>query len=234
LLIGYNEESLKLRIEKMVWDKQYTSEKKVWGEKPSELAHYAVSYLKHSSRFHGRSDLFVLDLGCGYGRDAVYLVNHLSCHILGLDSSEKALALSQDFISEKQRKHIELLCYDFTRVSDKYDVIFASNLYQIISPEKRIQLAETVKKCLKADGLFFLSTLSIRDPQHSGDGMPVENDPNTFLSERGTQVHLSTRQELETAFDFLNIHALFEREYDEPRSTEAHHHISWLLMGSLK
>ena len=219
----------------MVWDKAYTSEKKVWGEKPSELAHYAVSYLKQSSRFKERSDLFILDLGCGYGRDAVYLANHLPCHVLGLDNSEKAISIAKDFISEKLKKRIELLCYDFTHVTDKYDIIMASNLYQIINKETRNKLIETIKRCLKADGILFMSTLSVRDPQHSAEGgTPVENEQNTFISARGIGIHLATRQELEESFDFLNIHALFEREYDEPRSTENHHHISWLMMGSLK
>jgi cyclopropane fatty-acyl-phospholipid synthase-like methyltransferase len=219
----------------MYWDKTYTSEKKVWGEKPSELAHYAVSYLKQSSRVKGKSDLFILDLGCGYGRDAVYLSNHLPCHILGLDSSEKAISMAREFISEKQKKRIELLCYDFTRVSDKYDIIMASNLYHLLNKETRAKLAETVKRCLKTDGLFFLSTLSVRDPQHSLEGgTPVEDETNTFISPRGIGLHLATRQELEKAFEFLNISALFEREYDETRSTENHHHISWMMMGSLK
>jgi cyclopropane fatty-acyl-phospholipid synthase-like methyltransferase len=219
----------------MVWDKAYTNEKKVWGEKPSELAHFAVSTLKQSSRFQGKSDLFILDLGCGYGRDAVYLANHLPCHILGLDNSEKAIAMAADFISEKLKKRIELLCYDFTHVSDKYDVIMASNLYQIINKETRLKLIETVKRCLKTDGVFFMSTLSIRDPQHSTEGgTPVEEDQNTFISARGIGIHLATREELEKAFNFLNINALFEREYDEPRSTDNHHHISWMLTGSLK
>jgi cyclopropane fatty-acyl-phospholipid synthase-like methyltransferase len=219
----------------MSWDRTYSSEKKIWGEKPSELAHFAVSSLKQNSRINGKSDLFILDLGCGYGRDAVYLTNHLPCHILGLDNSEKAIELAHEFISDKLKKRIELLCYEFTHVSDKYDVILASNLYQIITREKREKLVETVKRCLKTDGLFFLSTLSVRDPQHTREsGIPVENDPNTFLSEKGISIHLSTREELEEAFSFLNISALFEREYDEPRSTEDHHHISWLMMGSLK
>jgi cyclopropane fatty-acyl-phospholipid synthase-like methyltransferase len=218
----------------MVWDKAYTNDKKVWGEKPSELAHFAVNYLKQSSKFHAKSDLFVLDMGCGYGRDAVYMANHLPCHILGLDNSEKAISLAKDFISEKMKKRIELLCYDFTHVSDKYDVIMASNLYQIINKETRASLIETVKRCLKADGLFFMSTLSINDPQHIGDGAPVEDEPNTLISSRGVYIHLSSRKELEEAFDFLNISALFEREYDEPRTSDSHHHISWLMMGSLK
>lgn len=111
----------------------------------------------------------------------------------------------------------------------------ASNLYQILNKETRIKLIDTVKRCLQTNGIFLMSTLSVRDPQHSAEcGTPVENEQNTFISARGIGFHLATREELEKAFDFLNIHSLFESEYDEPRSTENHHHISWMLMGSLK
>jgi hypothetical protein len=130
-------------------------------------------------------------------------------------------------------KRVELLCYDFSRVNDRYDIILASSLYQILKPEERDKLRETVKRCLKQNGLLFLSTLSVQDPQHFGQGTPIENDPNSFQQEKF--VHFSTREELEKDFDFLNISALFEREYIEPRfSGNDHHHISWILIGGMK
>jgi cyclopropane fatty-acyl-phospholipid synthase-like methyltransferase len=217
----------------MTWNNTYSSEKKVWGEKPSKLAMFTYNYIKQSHQFEGKTDIFVLDMGCGYGRDAIFLASNLPCHVLGLDNSEKAIEMARESLSKELEKRVELLCYDFSHVSDKYDVIMASSLYQILKPEERAKLRDTVKRCLKAGGQLFLSTLSIHDPQHSGQGTPVENDPNSFQQEK--YIHVSTRKELEKDFDFLNISALFEREYIEPRSTgEDHHHISWIMIGSLK
>jgi SAM-dependent methyltransferase len=225
----------------MVWDKQYITSKKLWGEKPSEIAAFACSYLKESKRFQGQNDLFILDMGCGYGRDAVYLANHLPCHILGLDNSEQAIVLANEFISDILKKRIELLCFDFSIVRDKYDVIIASNLYHLLRPEERAKLRDTIKRCLKQNGLFFMNTLSVRDPQHSQGGTPVENEANSRIINNEAYIHLSSRKELEDDFGFLNISALFEREYDEHRSGEhshqgdhPHHHVSWFMMGSLK
>jgi SAM-dependent methyltransferase len=221
-----------MRSNSAPWNKTYSSDRKIWGDKPSELAIYAYNYLKQSTRFKGASDIFILDMGCGYGRDAIFLAQNLPCHILGLDSSEKAIEMARESLPKEIEKRIELLCYDFSQVTDKYDVILASNLYQLLRPEERTQLRETVKRCLKAKGVFFLSTLSVKDPQHSGKGEPVEGDVNSYLGEK--YHHFCTRQELEKDFEFLNIHALFEREYNESRSTNSHHHISWILLGSLK
>ncbi len=217
----------------MTWDKTYNSEKKVWGDKPSKLAMFVYNFLKQSTQFRDKKDIFILDLGCGYGRDAIFLANNLPCHILGVDNSEKAIEMARESLTRELEKRVELLCYDFSHVNDRYDIILASNLYQILKPDERGKLRETVKRCLKSNGLLFLSTLSVRDPQHFGQGTPIENDPNSFQQDK--YIHLSTREELEKDFDFLNISALFEREYNEPRSTgDDHHHISWILIGGMK
>jgi cyclopropane fatty-acyl-phospholipid synthase-like methyltransferase len=213
------------------WNNVYSADKKLWGEKPSELALFAHTYLKESRQFGTNRDIFILDMGCGYARDAVFLAQNLSCHILGLDNSEKAIEMARESLSAGLEKRIELLNYDFSHVSDKYDVILASNLYQVLKPDERSKLRETVRRCLKSGGLFFLSTLSVHDPQHSG-GIPIENEMNSVYDRR--YLHLSTRAELEADFDFLNISVLFEREYHEQRAADSHHHISWIMMGSLK
>jgi cyclopropane fatty-acyl-phospholipid synthase-like methyltransferase len=217
--------------QEMSWNKTYSSDQRLWGDRPSELAWFAANYLKQSSQFQGRADIFLLDLGCGYGRDAMYLAQNLPCHILGLDNSDKAIEMARESLSKELQKRIEFLCYDFSHVSDKYDIILASNLYHLLRPEERDKFRETVKRCLKTGGLFFLSTLSVRDPQHYGKGTPIDNDANSFQDKK--YIHLSTREELEESFDFLNISALFEREFHETRSKEDHHHICWLIMGKI-
>jgi SAM-dependent methyltransferase len=214
------------------WNSVYNSDKKVWGDKPSELAVNAYNYLRESQGFRKRKDIFILDLGCGYGRDAIFLAQNLPCHILGLDNSQAAIDMARQSLKGALEKRIEFLCYDFSNVSDKYDVIFISNLYPLLNPDERIKLRETIKRCLKPDGIVFLSTFSVRDPQHYGKGTPIEGEDNSFFDVR--YIHLCTRQELEKDFDFLTINALYEREFHEPRSTHDHDHITWIMMGRLK
>jgi cyclopropane fatty-acyl-phospholipid synthase-like methyltransferase len=211
------------------WDQIYGREKRIWGDQPSELAMFACTYLKESTQFQNRQDIFILDLGCGYGRDAVFLAQNLPCHILGIDNSVRAIEMARESLPAELAKKIEFLPYDFSRVSDKYDIIFISNLYQILRPDERERLRETVKRCLNIEGLLFLSTFSVRDTQHSSRGVPVEDEPHSYLDKK--YIHLSTRAELEADFKFLHISALFEREFYEVRSSENHHHISWILMG---
>jgi SAM-dependent methyltransferase len=215
----------------MVWDKTYQLEKKIWGEEPGELALFTTNYIKNSPNF--QNELNILDVGCGYGQNAIYLANNLNCYILGVDNSGGAITLARELCPKNLEKRVEFLCYNFKDLIDKYDVIFASNLYQILEPEERGRFKETIKRCLKCNGLLFLNTLSVRDPHHNGNGIPVPGDPNSFRNEK--YIHLCTRNELENDFGFLHIPALFEREFSENHSNgNKHRHISWVMMGRMQ
>jgi cyclopropane fatty-acyl-phospholipid synthase-like methyltransferase len=215
----------------MVWDKTYGAEKKVWGDTPSELAQYAGNFLKQSSQFRDNPDIFILDLGCGYGRDSIFLAKELPCHILGVDNSRQAIAMAKEALPRELEKKIEFLCYDVSLVADKYDVILCSNVYSILKPAERAGLRKIVSHCLRSNGLLFLSAFSVHDIQHKKTGIPVEDENYSFIDEK--YIHLCSREELEQDFSFLDISALFERQFLERRSTRDHNHVIWLLMGRL-
>jgi 2-polyprenyl-3-methyl-5-hydroxy-6-metoxy-1,4-benzoquinol methylase len=126
---------------------------------------------------------------------------------------------------------VEFQCRDFARLGpSKYDIVFISNLYQLLEPQQRAELRDTVKRILQPGGLLFLSTLSVSDPEHYGKGIPIVGEVSSFLDEK--YIHFCTQEELERDFGFLTIKELQLHEYHEPRSTgEAHHHIAWLLVG---
>ena len=211
------------------WNKTYVSEKKVWGDKPSELAVYACTYLKESRQFQNKPDIYILDVGCGYGRDDIFLAQNLPCHILALDNSEKAIEMARESIPKPLQKRIELLCYDFTAVNEKYDVIFVANLYHLLKNEERAKLIHTIQNCLNKNGLLFLNTFSVRDPQHYGKGQKVEGEEHSFIDEH--YMRFSSRSDLEKDFAFLDIPALFEWSFRERRVSGDHRHVAWLLMG---
>jgi 2-polyprenyl-3-methyl-5-hydroxy-6-metoxy-1,4-benzoquinol methylase len=213
----------------MYWDDLYNKDNLVWGEGPSKLAVAAVKYLRKYRP--GARTLSVLDIGCGYGRDSFYLQDNLECRVLGIDVSEKAIDMASKKALEVGKKDVKFQCYDFRALGeDKYDVIFCSHVYHLLQADERRVFRETVTRSLKPGGLLFLSTLSVRDPEHYGKGRPVPGEPNSFVEK--VYHHFCTREELMQDFGFLAIKALYEREYDEPRATgEAHHHILWILNG---
>ena len=213
----------------MFWDKEYKSNERVWGEGPSELAIAVVRYLQKCKS--SREILSILDIGCGYGRDAFYFLNNLRCGVLGIDSSRKAIDIASNTILKGQEKAVKFRCCNFIELEeDSYDIVFISNLYHLLKKDERKGLRKAVMRMLKPDGLLFLSTLSVKDPEHYGKGIPVPEESNSFQDR--TYIHLCTREELCEDFAFLNIKELYEYEYYEPRATgEIHHHILWILVG---
>ncbi|MGB2798264.1 MAG: class I SAM-dependent methyltransferase [Dehalococcoidia bacterium] len=213
----------------MYWDKEYESCERVWGEGPSELAKAAVRFLQE---YAPKADVLnILDIGCGYGRDAFYFSDNCSCSILGIDISGKAIDIASKAALKTPEGDMEFRCCNFTELTEgNYDMVVVSNLYQVLKQDEREELREAVTRTLKLSGLLFLSTLSIRDPEHSGKGIPVPDEPGSFIDKR--YVHLCTREELIEDFAFLDIEELYEHEYYEPRANgEVHHHISWILIG---
>ncbi|MBI5115572.1 class I SAM-dependent methyltransferase [Candidatus Poribacteria bacterium] len=213
----------------MFWDDQYKSQERIWGEGPSILAVAALEYLR-SHRPPGES-FSILDIGCGYGRDAFYLLDNCKCSVRGIDISKKAIEIASKTVVDNRKQGVEFELRDFRELTQNvYDIVFVSNLYQLLNKEGRNDLRQAAREALKPGGLFFLSTLSVSDPEHRGKGVAIPGEPNSFQDR--VYLHLCTKEELAEDFAFLDIEELREREYDEPRATgETHHHISWILIG---
>lgn len=213
----------------MYWNNQYKRNERLWGERPSELAIAAVEYLQKNKT--NNEILSVLDIGCGYGRDAFYFLKNLRCRVLGVDISEEAIDIASNAALKSQKEDVKFQCCSFTGLKEgKYDIVFISNLYQLLKKNEREELRKMIMRTLKPNGLLFLSALSVSDPEHYGKGVPVPEEPNSFKDK--VYLHFCTEEELTKDFAFLKIKELYEHEYYEPRVTgEIHHHVSWILIG---
>ena len=214
----------------MHWDNEYKQQKHVWGKGPSELAVFAAGYLKqHPPAAKTPS---IIDLGCGYGRDAFYLAGNIRCSILGIDVSPEALKLAEGSRPEKSQSEIRFKQQDFLALPavNKYDAVFTSNIYHLLRPEEREKFRDVIKSILNPQGLLLMSVMSERDPQHAGKGTAVVGERNSFVDK--VYLHLCSEEELRRDFGFLTIKELQENPYNEPRANgETHHHLIWLLTG---
>ncbi len=211
------------------WDDEYAGNRKIWGDVPSELAIIMVDYLRKNNLETRR--LVILDVGCGYGRDEIYLSKHLNCDIKAIDSSQKAISTAQNTASSLKIENVDFAVCNFTELAqDKYDVVFISNLYHSLKEHERKKLRDKLKSLLRPDSMLFLNALSVNDPEEYGKGAAVENEPHSFQGKK--YLHFCTAEELRGDFDFLSMRALYEHKYDEPHyQSKTHHHISWILIG---
>ena len=213
------------------WDRQYRAGGELWGETPSELAVAAVERLRQLGP--DAAGLTLLDLGCGYGRDDIVLWRALGLAIVGVDGAQRAVEMARAALPAGAR--IDYRCVDLTELGaraagTRFDVVYSSNVYQLLGPPARAAFRAAVGDLLAPGGLFFMSTLSAVDPQHAGQGQPVPGEPDSFVERR--YLHLCRREELTSDFDFLALERLEELACVEERpGGEPHHHVSWLLVG---
>ena len=214
------------------WDGAYRTGHRIWGKRPSAVARaIGVFFEKGKIPTAGKR---MLDVGCGYGRDALYLADRWKVRTLGVDPSGQAIEMAQAGLNEKTRRTEKFRQARFQDLTgETFDLVYAANLYQILPPEERTQFCDAVAGWLAPGGLLLLGTLSSRDPEHAGQGK--ESTLSLNSRETDLRLHLSTREELETAFHFLDIRGLFEHEFLEPRAEgRPHHHIAWILIGARK
>ena len=202
----------------MNWDEKYRIRNRIWGDGPSELAAIAVARL--SERGLDPESASVVDLGCGYGRDAEYVRQALGCRVLGIDSSATAIEMARGSADDDG---LSYACCDFSDVPEAgHDAVLASNLYHLLEAGERRRLGQAGHGLLKPGGTLFLNAVSERDPHHFGEGAKRGSGPG--------DVAAASEDELRDVFGLLEIVDLYEHEYIEPHAAgDDHHHISWIL-----
>ena len=214
----------------MTWNDQYERYSKIWGDSPSELAVMVVSYLRNKTI--KTESLTILDVACGYGRDTFYLHHKLGCRVTGIDISSNAIEIANSSLSDAHNGFVQFIRNNFMEfLLLKFDILFISKLYHLLDQQERNLFLKKVKENLNPNGLLFLSTHSIRDPQLYGKGIPHPSEPDSFYYNKIYR-HFSSAKTLQKEFNFLEIKKLFEHEYLESREDGyPHHHISWMLTG---
>ena len=214
------------------WEDEFRKKGRIWGDTPGVLAGVALGRIKKSS-LCTRDHTFV-DLGCGYGRDSLYIAKNCRISVYGIDTSETAIETARESAIKLGLNPGMFHWGNFLTCADlpEASVLYSSNVYQILRPDERAVFREQVWAILKHGGVFFLSTLSANDPEHNGKGKIVDGEANSVIDPgTGKYLHLCTREEIARDFAFLTIADLSELEYIEPRTGGDHHHRSWILTG---
>ena len=121
----------------MTWNNTYQINKRIWGNKPSELASLAYIYLKEVGTQY--TNIEILDVGCGYGRDALYLAQTVNCHVLGIDNATEAIEMAQNGLPIELKSRVSFRCCDFKdAIGHEFEVVFASNFYQILDAKDEV------------------------------------------------------------------------------------------------
>ena len=224
------------------WDETYRRDGRIWGEHPSELAALAVEVLGAEGIAGPRHA--VLDVGCGYGRDALHLWRSLGVAVMGVDPSPAAVAAAREAAADAAREVAreslpaadppEFVCAGYDDLDERrFPVVMCCNVLHLLDAAGRERLAAALVARVAPGGLLFLMTLSPSDPEHHGKGVPVAADPGSFVDR--IFLHFCEGDELRGLFGGLSIERLEEHAYVESRPhgehSHSHRHVSWRLVA---
>jgi ubiquinone/menaquinone biosynthesis C-methylase UbiE len=119
-------------------------------EDPDEnlLTYFSENYL-HSGR--------ALELGCGEGRNAIYLAQQ-DCEVDAVDFSNEAIEVACKKAKEKNVK-VNFLCENIFEIDlpdNSYEIVYDSGVLHHMLPHRRFQYIELINRVLKTNGYFGL------------------------------------------------------------------------------
>jgi len=172
----------------------------------------------------------ILDLGCGNGRNMVYLASvRRGFKILGLDFSNRMLKIANEKAKQQKfDKNMELILGDVFKLplaSSTLDgALFVAALHHLPSAELRLESLLELKRCLKIGGKAFISAWDFEQKRFAIELSRQLKTPPTdcefgdvyvpWIGKRSREVqrfyHLFYRDELEkllkkTKLGILNI-----------------------------
>ncbi|MFX1283900.1 MAG: class I SAM-dependent methyltransferase [Promethearchaeota archaeon] len=192
---------------------------------PSKMA---LTVIENLQNIVDNEKINILDIGCGDGRDVLYLAQNLrNRRIVAIDPSQEKIQKARVTLSGENDIELQSIGFKELSENEQFDVILISNVYHFFNKTERELFREKVKRLLKLQGWFFLSTLSSNDKQYYGVGMPVPNDPNSFNGI--TYLHFASKAEIMKEFSFLKVIDLQEY-YQKNYPADTEYHTMWMLV----
>ena len=137
-----------------------------------------------------------IDLGCGAGNYAIYLVSK-GFDVTGIDISPAAIEIARENAKKKGVKPNFLVADvlgDLDEVKETFDFAYDWELLHHIFPEKRKKYIGNVHKILSPGGKYLSVCFSEKDPQFGGSGKCRETP-------LGTVLYFSSDDELRDLFE---------------------------------
>lgn len=145
-LLGYSSKVSNLSY----YEDAYNKEKYFWGLEPSYMCLKILEYMPPIR------PLKLLDVGCGEGKDAVFLAR-CGYQVSAFDISDAGLEKLKR-LSDHAKVSVRAFKADIWefRLDEKYDIIYSSGALHYIKPELRKEIVENYKQNISKDGIVAL------------------------------------------------------------------------------
>jgi tellurite methyltransferase len=135
------------------YDEKYARDDYYWGTQPSATCRRVVEIVRPSASYRPR----LIDLGCGEGRNAVYLAKQ-GFDVVGVDLSAPGLEKTRRLAAE-EGVHVETVLGDICsfELDAQYDVVFSTGTLHYLPPEIRCARYDHLKQMTRPGGINAIS-----------------------------------------------------------------------------
>jgi len=135
----------------------------IWG-KENDIGQQSFITPKYLDEFIRRLDIkessYVLDVGCGVGGPAIYIVSKTGCKIAGIDISDVGIETSEKLAKksrlEKKADFYQGDAMNMSFMNETFDIAISINVMNVF--EDKVRLFKEVLRVLKPKGIWaFLS-----------------------------------------------------------------------------
>jgi len=176
----------------------------------------------------------VLDVGCGAGRNAVFLAEE-GFHVVGVDMSPTALELALGKAKSKSVKRCVFVKHDFLELpfpDAHFDAAFSCYAIENMPMSEIEKALSEMRRVVEDDGLILVT---LHSPKHWRFGQGKEVGRNTFLvleTIKGKTVRFTThffeKQDAEGLFQNLDLKILSIREQVKVSDKQRAH---WVVLS---
>jgi ubiquinone/menaquinone biosynthesis C-methylase UbiE len=198
-----------MNVQKNYWDKIYKS---IWDRKIK----YDLWLDKYENILIKSKDIPIIDLGCGFGNDTLYLKER-GYDVISCDFSEEALQRLSNCID-----NLTVKCFDL-----KEGLPFESNYAKIIISDLSLhyfawndteKILKEIDRVLMDDGILLCRVNSTKDVNHgSGQGIKIEEN---FYDIDGNLKRFFNEEQLRELFKNWNIKYINECEMNRYKDSK--------------